>query len=196
MKSWIALATLLVAVSAHAGEASGESGTYIENSAEDEGWGFKEWLFGDTPPTPPEQPFTKPELDTLKRWVPYSVNYESRANDFYISLDSISVGQDDIVRYAMAIVPRRGNVRNVSFEGIDCKTKQYRVYAYGNEVGKQWQDGSQGWKRMVKNQRNAYQGELSTVFCSGGTPEKSATIVNELWDSKKQPNDCPGCRNN
>ncbi|WP_148713887.1 CNP1-like family protein [Chitinolyticbacter meiyuanensis] len=196
MKRWIVLAALLLSAGVHAAEASGESGVY-DNSADDDGWGIKEWLFGDQPPPkPPEQAFTKPALSELKRWVPYSVNFESRANDFYIALDSISVGPDDIVRYAFAVVPKRGNVRNLSFEGLDCRTKQYRVYAYGSEDGKSWQDGSQGWKRMVKNQRNAYQGELSAVFCNGGFPEKATTIVDELWDAKKQPSDCPGCRNN
>ncbi|TJZ77454.1 CNP1-like family protein [Chitiniphilus eburneus] len=197
MKYLIALLTLCFSATVLAG-AYGESGLRPEDVTGNDSTTDKvlDRVFGsDNPPPPPEQAFTKPALADLKLWQQFNASYTLRNNDYYIALDSLSVGQDDgIVRYAAAVLPKRGKLKNISFEGIDCKSRQYRVYAYGDETGKKWIDGNQRWKRLVKNQRNAYQGEFYDVMCNGGTAYPVPEIDKQLRDTDKQPGDCLGCR--
>jgi hypothetical protein len=57
-------------------------------------------------------------------------------NRFYIDERSLSLGADRVIRYALVIKSPSG-VANVSYEGMRCKTGEYKVYAFGNRDG-QW----------------------------------------------------------
>ncbi|UXY15925.1 CNP1-like family protein [Chitiniphilus purpureus] len=192
MKKLIALAALFTCATGFASY-TGEAGIRPGPVDGDSESVLDRMLGADNPPPPPEQPFTRPELPTLRQWQPYFVNYESRNNAFYLAVDSVSVGPDDIVRYAMAVTPKGGNVKNFRFEGIDCKTKQYRIYAHSID-GASWAESKQQWKRLVKNQRNAFQGALYEDVCTNGYPDKLADITRALLDTRQQPGDCPGCQ--
>lgn len=54
----------------------------------------------------------------------------------FIDGKSISIGEDKVVRYSMVIKSPSGAV-NVSYEGLRCKTSEYKVYAFGTQ-GSQW----------------------------------------------------------
>lgn len=54
----------------------------------------------------------------------------------YIDGQSLSIGEDKVVRYSMLIKSPSGAV-NASYEGLRCKTSEYKVYAFGTE-GSQW----------------------------------------------------------
>jgi hypothetical protein len=67
-------------------------------------------------------------------------------NRFYIDRDSVSLGADRVVRYTVVIKSASG-VANVSYEGMRCKTSEYKMYAYGTRNGSwsnarepKWQD--------------------------------------------------------
>jgi CNP1-like family len=51
-------------------------------------------------------------------------------NRFYIDRNSVSLGADWMVRYT-AVIKSPSGVPNVSYEGMRCKTSEYKVYAYG-----------------------------------------------------------------
>jgi hypothetical protein len=55
-------------------------------------------------------------------------------NRFYIDRNSVSLGADWVVRYTVVIKSTSG-VANVSYEGMRCKTSEYKVYAYGTRDG-------------------------------------------------------------
>ncbi len=57
-------------------------------------------------------------------------------NRFYVDGDSLSLGADRVIRYALVIKSPSG-VANVSYEGMRCKTGEYKVYAFGTRDG-QW----------------------------------------------------------
>ncbi|BCL76862.1 hypothetical protein JHS3_25980 [Jeongeupia sp. HS-3] len=160
MKRLALIAAFLgLSVSVHADEYNNP-----QTSGDNTGLNIMDMLKDKELPAPEEKPFDRPELSSLKQWAPFTVNYESRANKFYIAVDSITVSPDDnLVRYAVAVVPK-GGVWNVTYEAMDCSTAQYRVYAYGNSEG-QWQDLSRKWKKIVKASYNAYAGELIDSFC-------------------------------
>lgn len=67
-------------------------------------------------------------------------------NRFYVDRNSVSLGADWVVRYTTVIKSPSG-VANVSYEGLRCKTSEYKVYAYGTRNGTwtsarepKWQD--------------------------------------------------------
>jgi hypothetical protein len=140
-------------------------------------------LLKETPlPVPEEQEFTKPDPAKIGKWQEFIANYDSKMNQFYLALDSISVGEDKIVRYAVAVTTKNSDVRNVSYEGLDCKTKQYRGYAYLS--GDKWQNLNRKWEVIVKNKRNGYQGKLLKEFCWGGEPSTVPKIVDSMTSNE------------
>ena len=52
------------------------------------------------------------------------------ANHFYIDRDSISIGSDRVIRYSVVIKSPSGAI-NTSYEGLRCKTSEYKIYAFG-----------------------------------------------------------------
>lgn len=55
-------------------------------------------------------------------------------NRFHIDRNSVSLGADRVVRYT-AVIKSPSGVANVSYEGLRCKTSEYKVYAYGTRNG-------------------------------------------------------------
>ncbi|XZG70368.1 CNP1-like family protein [Chitinibacteraceae bacterium HSL-7] len=197
MKTAQILAALLAAAlstTALASAATGESG--MDPNANGGGDGsFLRNILSDGPlPPPKEGEFVRPDLATLKVWQPYTVNFASRDNDFFVALDSITVSEDGIVRYAAAIVPKKGDARNVSFEGLDCDSGQYRIYAWGDSEGKNWVESTRGWKRLMNDQsRNAYQRQLYDDMCATKSARSADDIRGILSDRRKKAVECPGC---
>ena len=67
-------------------------------------------------------------------------------NRFYVDRNSVSLGADWVVRYT-AVIKSPSGIANVSYEGLRCKTSEYKVYAYGTRDGTwanarepKWQD--------------------------------------------------------
>lgn len=58
----------------------------------------------------------------------------SSNNRYYIDGNSVSLGADRVVRYTLVVKSPSG-VANVSYEGLRCKTSEYKVYAYGTKSG-------------------------------------------------------------
>jgi len=57
-------------------------------------------------------------------------------NRFYVDTAQLSLGSDGVVRYALMIISPAG-VRNVSYEGIRCESRERRTYALGR-VDNRW----------------------------------------------------------
>lgn len=55
---------------------------------------------------------------------------------FYVDRDSLSIGADRVVRYSVLARSPSGAV-TTSYEGMRCKTSEYKVYALGTG-GAQW----------------------------------------------------------
>lgn len=62
---------------------------------------------------------------------------------FFIDAASLSVGPDGVVRYTLVARSPSG-VANVSYEGIRCITKSYKVYAQG--MGGRWSPRQGEWR--------------------------------------------------
>lgn len=104
----------------------------------------------------------------------------SSPHRFYIDSESISIGEDGVVRYTF-IIKSAGGASNVSFEGIRCELKQQKFYAVGQPGG--------GWTRTRNpqwRQPGRFHGVLSDVaFCNGKIPVSSPGEAVRLLQSGK-----------
>jgi hypothetical protein len=71
------------------------------------------------------------------------------ANRFFIDRDSISIGADRVIRYSTVIKSPSGAV-NTSYEGLRCKTSEYKVYAFGTGDGEWAKVPDVQWRKIVR----------------------------------------------
>jgi hypothetical protein len=64
---------------------------------------------------------------------------------FFVDAASLSVGADGVVRYTLVARSPSG-VTNVSFEGIRCSNKTYKVFAQGS--GGRWSPRQGEWREI------------------------------------------------
>lgn len=74
-------------------------------------------------------------------------------NDFFVDSQSISVGEDGVVRFTLVIKSPEG-ASNVLFEGIRCKTHEVRLYAFGRADGTWSRARDSNWKIIHSESRN------------------------------------------
>lgn len=94
-----------------------------------------------------EADFKLPALPKDDALIEFFVSAASRFR-FFIDPASISVGTDGVVRYTLVARSPAG-AENVSYEGIRCKDRSYKVYALGQ--GATWSRARSDWKRIEPN---------------------------------------------
>lgn len=152
--------------------------------------GVAEWFTG-AKPGPAESEFSLPKVVTLGNWATFSIPQLKATNSYALSLDSVVIGDDNIVRYAVAVKPLSGNVTTLVFEGIDCKSNQYRRYA--SATTSEWRlQSTKEWKPAIKNGHNAWQGFLADDFCRLDSPY-SIESIKKNFGTQVIPNQCPEC---
>lgn len=92
------------------------------------------------PPTPEkkwkEQSWQLPPYPDPARLRGGELSIQGSSFAYQVDLDSLSIGNDGVVRYAIVITSPSG-AQNVFYDGIRCQTAEYKTYAYGSQ-GK-WQ---------------------------------------------------------
>lgn len=85
------------------------------------------------------------------------------SNRFYIDYNSLSVGKDGVVRYAVLIRSPTG-AETVNFEGMRCETGERKLYAFGRQDGKGGGEWSRNryarWDPIPARQASSHQREL------------------------------------
>ena len=89
-------------------------------------------------------------------------------NRFCVDAKSLSVGQDGVVRYTLIISAPSG-VRNVSFEGMRCETREVRLYALGQSDGAWSKSRCEHWRKISEAGGNRHHATLFLeYFCPDG----------------------------
>lgn len=98
-------------------------------------------------------------------------------NRFLIDENSLSVGDDGVVRYVM-VARSGGGAESSTFEGIRCETHEWRIYATGR-VGGQWANArDDSWKPIVDNAYNRPRAILANdYFCDRAVPPRDRDDV-------------------
>jgi hypothetical protein len=90
-------------------------------------------------------------------------------NRFFVDIQTLSVGQDEVVRYILMVVSPSG-AKNVSFEGMRCREKAYRIYALGRSDGTWSKTRHERWLPVPAAVSNRHHAALyAEFFCPGGS---------------------------
>jgi hypothetical protein len=92
------------------------------------------------------------------RLVPFEVSPAS-GNRHYLDEDSLSVGEDGVVRYTV-VVRTPGGAENVSFEGMRCDNGERKLYAFGRPDGQ----GGGTWSRNRYARWESIQARQATSY--------------------------------
>ncbi|WP_052190943.1 CNP1-like family protein [Chitinibacter sp. ZOR0017] len=127
---------------------------------------FWDW-FSDQPPEIPAEDnalIQPPKLNELKKWQEFSFPERNKSSKYYLALDSVTPGADEVVRYVVAVVPGSGASKSVIYEGMHCNSGQYRAYAWG-KPDQTWTVGKTvNWKQITRG-FNQWQYALTDRFC-------------------------------
>ena len=118
--------------------------------------------------TPEEQDVAPPRAPGGAGLVPLEVT-DVPGFRFFVDPASVSVGADRVVRYTLVARSPQG-VDNVTFEGMRCETREYRIYAVGHG-DRSWSTRETPWQTLrgsaVAPARRALERDY---FCRGPRP--------------------------
>jgi len=105
-----------------------------------------------------------PPLPKDEDLIEFDVDDPSKPFRYYLDRNSISVGEDEVVRYTLVIVSKRG-ARNMFYEGMRCNMNEYKTYAFGVKDEFKAPRVTE-WHAMRKNHRTPYRYALwKYYFC-------------------------------
>ena len=108
-----------------------------------------------------------PAAPKQENLLPFEVSAAS-ANRFFIDGSTLSVGSDGVVRYVLVVLSPQG-ARNVSFEGMRCEAREYRIYASGRLDGSWSKARKNEWVRIQEAYANRQHAALFLdYFCPVG----------------------------
>jgi len=100
------------------------------------------------------------------------LEFEPRAPaDFRYYIDGATLNVDPktgVISYVIVARSLSGS-DNVSFEGINCKSDEYRVYALGRADGT-WGGRPGGWRPIAESRQPQYRALQRDYFCPQNTP--------------------------
>lgn len=96
---------------------------------------------------------------------------------FFADLTSVRVDADGVVRYTV-IARSASGIDNVSFEGIHCVSREYKVYAYGSRDGTWVPARNPKWQSIVSISQNDLRNSLHRYYlCIKGVPPNNTEIA-------------------
>ncbi|MEO8164995.1 MAG: CNP1-like family protein [Betaproteobacteria bacterium] len=114
-------------------------------------------------------------------------------NHFYIDRDSVSIGEDRVIRYS-TVVKSPSGATSTSYEAMRCKTSEYRIYAFGVTSGEWTNAQNSQWQRIPRATENFRYTLYKDYFCNGeaiaGQDEKEliANLRGSLLDNPADRN--------
>ncbi len=137
-----------------------------------------------------EAPLQLPPYPKPENYLPFELNVTTPFA-FFVDAKSISVAADGVVRYTV-IAKSADGVLNISYEGMRCAEREFRVYAFGSN-GNTWVEvRNSKWEPIRSEKRNAQRAVLhSDYFCpmSGNiaTAEQGVRALRMGGGSAKSP---------
>ena len=92
----------------------------------------------------------------------------STSNRFFVDTKSLSVGEDEVVRFVL-VIETPGKAHNVTFSGLRCETQEWKDYAFANRDHTWRVEEVAQWRLIRDRNVNNYQYALfKDYFCYGG----------------------------
>lgn len=129
-------------------------------------------------------PLVLPAAPAKDNLLPFYVSPTATMN-FAVDASSVSVTPDGVVRFTLVIASPEG-ARNVSYEGIRCKTGEKKLYATGIADGSWSPSRNDAWSRIRDVGANRQHAALfNDYFCDfGSVAGNAAAIVKRLRQKK------------
>lgn len=104
---------------------------------------------------------------------------------YILDINALSSDEDGVVRYSIAITSPTG-ANNILYEGLRCKTAQYKTYAYGSQ-GKWSEAVFPAWRKVTRGAGLEFRKVLyKNYFCDEmEEPFDRAQIVASLQQSER-----------
>lgn len=108
-------------------------------------------------------------------------------NRFFVDGSTLAPGRDGVVRYVL-VVKTGGGATNITFEGVRCKTGEYRVLAIARPDGTWASARMSGWRRIEDKFANRHHAVLGReLFCPFTQPIRSADEGRDALRRGKHP---------
>jgi len=152
----VAVAVLAVVLAACGGSSAPKVKTQQRGMTDDIGGVLEDKEFKEVAVTLPPYPDDSGLLEFQLR--------RNSANRFYVDRNSISIGPDRVVRFSAVIKSASGTV-NTSYEGMRCKTSEYKVYAYGIKNGEWVKAHDSQWRWIERSSADFHFTLYKDYFC-------------------------------
>ena len=129
-------------------------------------------------------PLVLPAAPAKENLLPFYVSATTTMN-FAIDALSVNVTPDGVVRFTLMITSAEG-ARNISHEGIRCKTAERKLYATGSADGSWSASRNVAWDQIRNIGANRQYAALFTdYFCDfGSVAGNAAAIVKRIRQKK------------
>lgn len=128
--------------------------------------------FGITKDVLPEnRDINLPATSLPEEWLSFKVR-NLGVHRFAIDPNSVTQGSDGIVRYSL-LVRTAGGVDNITYEGIRCATKSWKLYALGRDNGEWSRVQDPSWRPITLASLNAVRFSLSKDYVCVGDGVRS-----------------------
>ncbi|MCL2636316.1 MAG: CNP1-like family protein [Betaproteobacteria bacterium] len=118
--------------------------------------------------------------------LPIYLNEVAR-NTFLVDTESLRVDADGVVRYVLVVLTP-GGARNITYEGMRCETREWRVYASGRSDGGWSKARRVEWLPVRDEYVNRYHAALFLdYFCVGGIIVDNADAARKALRRTGQP---------
>ena len=127
-----------------------------------------------------EKPFQEekvklPPAPKAEDLIEFDAGPTRRGFEHFVDGATLSLGEDGVIRYTLVITSDAG-ARNVSYEGMRCKTAERKVYAYGRRDGTWSKARDQEWRSI---DQSTGEGPIYILyddfFCPGRSAVASAS---------------------
>ncbi len=118
---------------------------------------------GEEPPEWKEAATGLPDYPKDENLLPFEVDGLDSPYRFMVDKTSLSTGKDKVVRYSVVIESSSG-ARNVYYEGLNCRRKTYKTYAFGTSDGKMRRTRSPEWKYWQTRGVFGYRAQLGSWY--------------------------------
>jgi CNP1-like family len=110
---------------------------------------------------------------------------DGRGYRYYLDARSLSMGEDEVVRFTVAVFAP-GGARNITYEGIRCEERSFRVYAIGHSDRSWVRARNSKWQHIAYLDVNNYRGVLfAELFCNN-------KLVKPLREIRQHVEEAPG----
>lgn len=107
---------------------------------------------------------------------------------YFIDASTLSVGKDGVVRYTL-VIRTSGGSTNVTYEGMRCESREYKIYATGHRDGTWALARRSEWRPVENKPTNRHHAALSRdYFCPVGNAIYTADEGREALRLGKHPN--------